>query len=233
MNNFITEMGVPALAILAVLAALFYSPRKLALEFLGTFFLVLAFALTSNPIALAAMLMAWIYIGYHISGAHYNPVVSFANALTGHLSWVEFLTYFAVQVLGGFAAFAIALFLAGQVAIPTPAANVSLGQAFIMEALLAFVFAFIALVVAHTKHLRASSIVGFAIAFTIPALALVGGPISGGLFNPAISLGANLLGIAKGVAIVWPNVFMYLFGSLFGAFVASFFYHHLIPADQR
>jgi aquaporin Z len=179
------------------------------------------------------MLMAWIYIGSQVSGAHYNPVVSFANALTGHLSWAQFIRYFAAQILGGFAAFAIALYLAGQVAIPTPGANVGLTQAFVTETLLAFVFALVALVVAHTKHLRASTIAGFVIAFTIPALALVGGPISGGLFNPAISLGANLLGIVKHVPVVWPNVLMYVVGGLLGGFLASFVYHHLIPADQR
>lgn len=233
MNNFIAEMIIPYLTPLVVLAGFYFTPRKLLIEFLGTFFLVLSFALTSNPIALAAMLMAWIYIGYHVSGAHYNPVVSLANALTGHLSWVEFIKYFVAQVLGGLAAFAVALYLAGQVAIPTPGNGISLTQAFVAETLLAFVFALIVLVVAHTKHLRASTIAGFAIAFTIPALALVGGPISGGLFNPAISLGANLLGLVKGVAVVWPNVLMYLFGGLFGAFLASLAYHKLIPADQR
>lgn len=207
--------------------------KRLIMEFLGTFFLVLAFALTSNPVAVAAMLMAWIYIGAHISGAHYNPVVSFANALSGHLSWLGFIKYFALQIVGGFAAFATALYLVGQVAIPTPAAGVTLTKAFVTETLLAFVFAFIALVAAHTKHLRASTIAGFAIAFTIPALALVGGPISGGLFNPAISLGANLLGLVKNVAVIWPNVLMYVGGGLLGAFLASFAYHYLIPAEQR
>lgn len=207
--------------------------KRLIMEFLGTFFLVLAFALTTNPIAVAAMLMAWIYIGSHVSGAHYNPVVSFANALAGHMSWLQFFRYFAAQILGGFAAFATALYLVGQVAIPTPGNGISLTQAFVAETLLAFVFALIALVVAHTKHLRASTIAGFAIAFTIPALALVGGPISGGLFNPAISIGANLLGIIKNVAVVWPNLLMYLGGGLLGAFLASFIYHYLIPADQR
>lgn len=233
MDAFITEMVTPLLALLVLWAGFYFTPKKLIVEFLGTFFLVLAFALTSNPIAVAAMVMAWIYIGSHVSGAHYNPVLSFANALTGHLSWVGFLKYFAAQVLGGFAAFATALYLVGQVAIPTPANGISLTQAFVAETLLAFVFALIALVVAHTKHLRASSIAGFAIAFTIPALALVGGPISGGLFNPAISIGANLLGILKNVAVVWPNLLMYLGGGLLGAFLASFIYHYLIPADQR
>ena len=50
--------------------------RRLIIEFLGTFFLILTIALTGNAIAIAAMLMAWIYIGGYISGGHYNPAVS-------------------------------------------------------------------------------------------------------------------------------------------------------------
>lgn len=207
--------------------------KRLVMEFLGTFFLVLAFALTSNPIAIAAMLMAWVYIGSHVSGAHYNPAVSLAHTAAGYSNWGQFLWYALAQVLGGFAAFLTAYKLVGQVAIPVPAANVDLLQALITEVLLAFVFALVILVIAHTKHFRASTIGGFVIGFTIPALALVGGPISGGLFNPAISLGANLLAIVKGVAVIWPNVLMYVGGALLGGFLASLVFHYLIPADQR
>lgn len=207
--------------------------KRLVMEFLGTFFLVLAFALTSNPIAIAAMLMAWVYIGSHVSGAHYNPAVSFAHAAAGYSNWGQFLWYTLAQVLGGFAAFLTAYKLVGQVAIPVPANGVSLLQALATEILLAFVFTLVILVVAHTKHFRSSNMAGFIIGFTIPALALVGGPISGGLFNPAISLGANLLAIVKGVAVIWPNVLMYVGGALLGGFLASLAFHHFIPADQR
>lgn len=207
--------------------------KKLIMEFLGTFFLVLAFAITSNPVAIAAMLMAWVYIGAHVSGAHYNPIISFANALLGKMSWSAFAQYAGIQIIGGLAAFALALNLLGQVAIPTPGANVGLVSAFIMETLLAFVFTSLVLVMAHTKRFRASSIAGFAIGFTLPALALVGGPISGGLFNPAISLGANLLGMFNNVSIVWPNVLMYVGGGLLGAFLAGYAYHVFVPADER
>ncbi|GMU19651.1 MAG: hypothetical protein AMXMBFR12_08430 [Candidatus Babeliales bacterium] len=207
--------------------------KRLIMEFLGTFFLVLAFALTSNPIAIAAMLMAWIYIGSHVSGAHYNPAVSLAHTAAGYSNWGQFLWYSLAQILGGFAAFLTAYNLVGQVAIPVPANGVSLGQALATEILLAFVFALVILVVTHTKHFRPSTIAGFVIGFTIPALALVGGPISGGLFNPAISLGANILALAKGVAVIWPNVLMYVGGALLGGFLASFAFHYLIPADQH
>lgn len=50
--------------------------KKLIMEFLGTFFFILTIAMTSNPFAIAAMLMALVYIGGNVSGAHYNPMVS-------------------------------------------------------------------------------------------------------------------------------------------------------------
>ncbi len=207
--------------------------KRMIIEFLGTLFLVLAFAVTSNPLAVATMLMAWIYIGASVSGAHYNPVVSFATALAGKMSWQQCLRYICAQVLGGLAAYSLALFLVGQVSIPTPNASATFLQAFIVEVLLAFVFALVVLVVMHTKRFRASTAAGFVIGFTIPALGMVGGPISGGLFNPAISVGANLLGLFKGVAVVWKNVGLYVAGGLLGAFVASYVFHHLIPDDER
>lgn len=47
-------------------------------ELIGTFFLVLTIAFTGNPIAIGLVLTALVYMGGHISGAHYNPAVSLA-----------------------------------------------------------------------------------------------------------------------------------------------------------
>lgn len=55
-------------------------------EFIGTFFLVLAIGLTGNPIAIGTMLMVMVYMGGHITGAHYNPAVSLAMIIRGLLS---------------------------------------------------------------------------------------------------------------------------------------------------
>lgn len=43
--------------------------------------------------------MCFIYAGAHISGANYNPAVSFALALRGALPWLHFLMYAIVQLL--------------------------------------------------------------------------------------------------------------------------------------
>ena len=199
--------------------------RRLIVEFLGTFFLILTIALTGNAIAIAAMLMAWVYIGGYISGGHYNPAVSLGTLLIGRLRQNEFFRYLGAQVLGGFAAYAVAYYLRGSVAIPEP--SVAMLPAFIVEVLLAFVFVLLVLVVTHAERFKGSHIFGFAIGFAVPALVLAGSPLSGGLFNPAIALGSNLFGIIKGAHIVWADILMYVGGAFFGGFLAAWVYKYL------
>ena len=54
---------------------------KLLTEFVGTFIFLTAIALSGNagafaPLAIGITLMAMVYMGGHVSGAHYNPAVS-------------------------------------------------------------------------------------------------------------------------------------------------------------
>ncbi len=200
--------------------------KRLIMELLGTFFLVLTLAITGNALAAGLMLMAWIYIGAYVSGAHYNPLVSLAVKLTGRLSWRELVYYWGAQILGGIAAYTVASAVINRLNIPQP--NAELLPAFIFEVLLAFVFALTILVVAVSNKYKDSYIFGFAIGLTLFALATVGGNISGGLFNPAIALGANLAGVFKGMPIMWPVVFMYVGGGLLGGFLAAHAYRYFI-----
>ena len=51
--------------------------KKYLTEFLGTFVLVFTILNFSNPMIIGVNLAIIIYIGYHFSGAHYNPAVTF------------------------------------------------------------------------------------------------------------------------------------------------------------
>jgi glycerol uptake facilitator-like aquaporin len=62
-----------------------------------------ALALLANTMATGAALIALILTFGPISGAHFNPVVSVADALQGGLPWSETLPYTVAQVLGGLA----------------------------------------------------------------------------------------------------------------------------------
>ena len=86
--------------------------RNAVVEFIGTFFLVLtagsavlaASPGVIGPLAVGAGLMAMIYAGGHISGAHYNPAVSLGVLLRGRLSAAELAPYWIAQVAGASAA---------------------------------------------------------------------------------------------------------------------------------
>jgi glycerol uptake facilitator-like aquaporin len=92
--------------------------RKLVAEFLGTLFLVaavigsgimgdrlaagnVAIALLANTIATGAALIALILTFGPISGAHFNPAVTLADALEHGLPWSSVPGYIGAQCLGG------------------------------------------------------------------------------------------------------------------------------------
>lgn len=92
--------------------------KRIAAEFVGTAFLVatvvgsgimaerlsggnIAIALLANTLATGAVLVALILTFGSISGAHFNPVVSLADALEHGLPWREVPSYMVAQLLGG------------------------------------------------------------------------------------------------------------------------------------
>ena len=96
--------------------------RRYAVEFIGTFFLVLTIGCTGlaaapgviAPLAIGGVLMAMIYAGGHISGAHYNPAVTLGVFLRGRCLASDVLPYWGAQLLGAAgAAFIVGLALRG------------------------------------------------------------------------------------------------------------------------
>jgi len=67
-----------------------------------------ALALLANTVATGAALVALIIALGSISGAHFNPAVTLADASQGGLPWREVPAYVAAQVVGAFAGVAIA-----------------------------------------------------------------------------------------------------------------------------
>ena len=81
---------------------------KYAVEFIGTFFLVLTIGMTviapgagdMAPLAIGGALMVMIYAGGHVSGAHYNPAVTLAVFLRGKCALKDVPGYMLAQVVG-------------------------------------------------------------------------------------------------------------------------------------
>jgi glycerol uptake facilitator-like aquaporin len=105
--------------------------RRLAGEFLGTAFLLaivigsgimgerlgggnVAIALLGNTLATGAGLVALILTFGPVSGAHFNPAVTFGDIYFGNLHWPHAVMYVAAQVAGAFAGVAAAHGMFGE-----------------------------------------------------------------------------------------------------------------------
>ena len=184
--------------------------RKYAVEVIGTFFLVFTVAVSGflhsafTPLAAGAALMVMVYAGGHISGGHYNPAVTLAVLVRRRIGPGEAVGYWITQLVAGLLAAALVR------ASITPAAAVTavalsgpaLAAAFVAELLFTFALTYVVLNVATSKDQVGNSFFGLAIGFTVLAGAFAVGGISGGAFNPAVSLGA---GIAAGLAFLALN----------------------------
>lgn len=73
-----------------------------------------AIALLANTIATGAALLALILAFGSISGAHFNPAVTLADAAQGGLPWREVPGYLGAQVLGAFVGVAVAHLMFGE-----------------------------------------------------------------------------------------------------------------------
>src|SRR6202142_4156086 len=68
----------------------------------------IALALLANTIATGAALVALILTFGPVSGAHFNPAVTIADASLGGISWREVPVYLTAQIVGAFAGVAAA-----------------------------------------------------------------------------------------------------------------------------
>ncbi|HEX7878322.1 MAG TPA: aquaporin [Candidatus Eisenbacteria bacterium] len=206
--------------------------NKYVTELIGTFFLVLTIGCTvlsrgtgiMPPLAIGSMLMVMIYAGGHISGAHFNPAVTLAVVMRGKCPSKDMLPYILFQLAGAALAAMVVRFL-----IPDAAATpmtLDVGHALLAEFLFTFALAWVVLNVATAKANSGNSFYGLAIGFTVLAGAFAVGPISGGAFNPAVALGAALMGLLD-LAQIWIHVA----GNFAGAAVAALAFKSLSTAD--
>jgi len=210
---------------------------KLITEFIGTFFLVLTIGLTVligsefAPIAIGSVLMVVIYMGGHISGAHYNPAVTLAVWMRGRIPTGEVAPYMGVQVLGAFIAAFVADTITDQTLQVMPAVETSMWEFFLLELLFTFLLALVILNVATSKNHPNNSFYGIAIGFTVLAGAFAAGPISGGAFNPAVALGPALADLILGDGASIGGLWVYLVATFAGGALAALVFKMQNPDD--
>ena len=207
--------------------------NKYVVEFIGTFFLVLTIGCTVipsaagviPPIAIGLALAVMIYAGGHISGGHYNPAVTLAATLRGACPMSDAIPYMVFQVLGaGVAAFAVR-FLVG--APKAAAGTLAVGPAFLAEFLFTFALAWVVLNAATAKSNANNSFYGLAIGGTVMVGAFAVGGISGGAFNPAVAIGATIMGLVQ-----TSQVWIHLVADFLGGAVAAVAFKTLSMGDK-
>jgi aquaporin Z len=207
--------------------------RRLLVEALGTFLLVLAgagggvvAAASHGQITRAAavtapglMVMAVILSMGAISGAHLNPVVSMAFAARGDFPWKRVPGYVVVQLVGGVLAvlFLLAVFgRVGMLGATVPGRGFDGAQAMLIElALTAGLVTTILGTASRAQNLGPISALG--VGGYIVLAGLWASPVSGASMNPARSFAP------EAVLGDFSHLWIYLAGPLAGALVAVLF----------
>ena len=202
--------------------------KKYFVEFVGTLFLILIIGLTSNPVAIGFGLTVLVYMGAHISGAHYNPVVSLAFIIKKDINTKDFIFYVLSQISGATIGALFIYFLKDSVVEIQPNLSSSVYQILISEILFTFLLVFVILNVATHPNLKDNSFYGFAIGLTVMAGAFSVGPISGAVFNPAVSLGPTLSHLIIGDGISKYYLWYFLLGPTIGSVIGTFAFIYLV-----
>lgn len=195
-------------------------------EFVGTFFLVLTIGLTVMngtpfaPLAIGAVLMAMVYMGGHISGAHYNPAVSVAILIRGKMEARDLIPYVLAQLSGAILASLTVMLIVGDTFAPAPAPGAGLVVVLLCEALFTFALSLVVLNVATDDATAGNSYYGLAIGFTVMVGAFAVGATSGGVFNPAVGTGPILIDVIAGDGI-WDHLWIYWAGPVLGGVAAA------------
>ena len=219
--------------------------RRLAAEFLGSAFLAavvigsgiaaqrlspgdLGLELLENSAATAAGLFAVILMFGPVSGAHFNPVVSFADAALGGMSWRDAAVYLPAQVAGCVTGAVTANLMFSQAAVSVSVKHRASGAHALSEViatagLLLVIFALARTGRAATAPAAIGAYIGAAYWFTA----------STSFANPAITVGRMFSDTLAGIAPSSAPVFIsaQIGGGIAGVAVIKFLYPALTPAQ--
>lgn len=211
--------------------------RRIAAEAVGTFMLVAvgpgaamvaaathAFGHAGVALAFGLVVTFVVAATGHLGGAHINPAVTIAFWSVRRFPGREVVPYVAAQCTGAVAAaFALRWILGAVAGLGATVPALSLGRAFAVEAGYSAILGFAIMGVA-TDERTPAGIAPFALGATVFAGALVTGPLTGGSFNPARSLGPALAGG------VWTAHWLYWLAPITGMVIAMHLYDALRPA---
>ena len=212
--------------------------RKCAAEFLGTFAIVFfgggSVCMSIRPdiglglvgIALAFGLVVAVMVSSigHISGAHFNPAVTFMVFTTRRMTAVAAASYVVAQLAGALAAAFVLGTIIGPEAIKLGTTGLAVGTSpaagAAIEAILTF---FLVLVIYGTAiDARGHKLGGIAIGGVVTLNILMAGPLTGASMNPARTFGPAL------ASNHWQHHWVYWVGPMVGALLASLVYEKVL-----
>merc|ERR1719498_2139248 len=161
-----------------------------------------------------------------VSGAHFNPAVTLAVALSGRglIHIVDVFVYMIVQIAGGICAAITYSAITGKAFFLMPVWDYSASDVVAVEVLYSWALCYVVLNVATTSTEAGNNYFGLAIGFTVVSAAIAIGSISGCSLNPAVSVGSYVAAYrhhGEPAIAFWG---IYTFAPFLGALVAWLFF---------
>jgi glycerol uptake facilitator-like aquaporin len=217
-------------------------PRRLVAEALGTALLLatvvgsgimadrlcagnVGLALLCNSLATGGGLIALILTFGPVSGAHFNPAVTLADAIVGGTRWRDVPGYLAAQTLGGVLGVGVADLMFELPAF-TASTHIRTGPA---QWLAEFVATFGLLATIFGVSRRTPAATPFAVAAYIVAAYWFTASTS--FANPAVTLARSLTDTFAGIRPA--DVPGFVIAQLLGAVSATALFNWLVPADAE
>jgi aquaporin Z len=217
--------------------------RKLAAEFIGTFWLVLGgcgsavlaakfpevgIGLVGVALAFGLTVLTMAYTVGHISGAHFNPAVTLGLWAGGRFPVRDVVPYWAAQVAGAIAAAAVLLYIASgapgyDIATNGLAQNgygeaspgqYSLAAGFVCEVVLTA--GFLLVILGATDSRAPAGFAPIAIGLALTLIHLVSIPVTNTSVNPARSTGPALFVGGLALSQLWMFWAAPLLGGIIG-----------------
>lgn len=212
------------------------APARLVSEFLGVFFLCLfGIGAISNQAGLTGIALAHgfaIFVAIcafaHISGAHFNPAVTTALALTKRIAPVDALAYIVAQLLGGLVAAALWNYANPMwQGVPALGPGVNAGKGILVEAVATFILMIVIMGVAVDAKGTFSIVAGLPIGLAITGDIFFAGPATGAAMNPARWFGPALID-----GSLATNPLVWIVGPILGAVAAAFLYDFVMKSND-
>ncbi len=203
--------------------------KKYIAELMGTFGLVFigtgsivvsqhsgAFGIVGIALAFGLIVTTMIYVFGPISGAHINPAVTISLAIDKAIEKKDAFFYIIFQIIGAIlASIVLRILFPENENLGLTAVSGSIMQSFLMEVVATFLLMLVILGVTSQGDNASKALAGIVIGAIVLAMIFVAGPISGGSFNPARSIGPAL------ISGNFQNLWLYIVAPILGAILAT------------